>query len=130
MTLLPYNGPVAAVDPYGPAPEPELVCAHPACREHYLLEAHHVVRRSATGGPARWVALNGVVLLNVRMLCRKHHDQVTGQVGGHKGWIRYLEGAGWAWYTPAPPGAAVSPGAVVDKVGGLWKLVGPLKGVM
>ena len=131
MTLLPcprieiavYDGPLVV------EPQDETVCAHPACGEGWGLERHHVVRRSETGGPERWVVVNGVILLNERWLCHIHHVMVTGEVGGHRGWIRYLEGHGWVWYAPAPPGHAAS-GGVPDKLGCLWLPVGPLKGVM
>lgn len=107
----------------------ETVCCHPACGETWGLECHHVVRRSETGGPVRWVVINGVVLLNERRVCKSHHRELTGELGGHRAWIRYLEGDGWVWYAPAPRGSLV-PGGVVDKIGALWLPVGPLKGVM
>lgn len=107
----------------------ETVCAHPGCWEVWSLETHHVVRRTETGGPVRWVRINGVILLNERRFCRLHHRQLTGEVGGHSAWIRYLEGEGWVWYAPAPLGLP-APGAVPDKLGALWLPVGSLKGVM
>jgi len=110
-----------------PEPEKETVCSHPKCANRGELEPHHVVRRSETGGPKHWVAVNGVVLLNERRLCHVHHVMVTGEVGGHRGWIRYLEGEGWVWYAPAPAGSV---GGVSDKLGAAWLPVGPLKGVM
>lgn len=130
MTLLPC--PKVDIQVYDGAhvvPGEETVCAHPACWSTWALETHHVVRRTETGGPARWVLVRGVVLLNERRLCRPHHRELTGELGGHLGWIRYLEGEGWVWYAPAPPGPSV-PGAVSDKLGALWLPVGPLKGVM
>jgi len=120
---------ILVVDHHGPEPVRETVCAFPKCANRGGLEPHHVVRRSETGGPVDWVAINGVVLYNKRYLCHVHHAMVTGGVGGHRGWIRYLEGDGWVWYAPAPAGAG-APGAVVDKVGALWVPVGPLKVVM
>lgn len=130
MTLLPC--PKAEIAVYrGDTIEPdrELRCAHPTCAVGFALETHHVVRRTETGGPVRWVVINGVILLNERKVCHDHHLQLTGEVGGHKAWIRYLEGAGWMWYAPAPPGASGQPGqlAAVDKLGCLWLPVGPLK---
>lgn len=134
MTLLPCARDEARPffgDPPGPN-EDELQCAMPKCGEWHGLQHHHVVRRSELGGAYRWVVVNGVVLLNERMLCRHHHDMVTGMVGGHRAWIRYLEGEGWAWYARAPHGlspVASPPAVVLDKLGGAWLLVGPLRGV-
>lgn len=107
--------------------EPETVCAHPQCAIRYGLQTHHVVRRSETGGPVRWVIVNGVLLLNERRLCQIHHAMVTGEIGGHRAWIRYLEGHGWVWYAPAPLGG---PDAVLDKLGSAWIPVDSLKAVM
>lgn len=110
-------------------PETEIVCCHPACHEGWGLETHHVVRRSETGGPVRWVVVHGVILLNERKVCKPHHRELTGELGGHLAWIRYLEGEGWVWYAPAPTGLS-GPGWVTDKLGALWLPVGPLKGVV
>lgn len=110
----------------------ETVCAHPACGEWRGLERHHVVRRSETGGPERWVIIRGVILLNERRFCRHHHTMLTGEIGGHRGWIRYLEGEGWVWYAPAPlgPGWLDLGVGVTDKLGAVWVPVGALKGVV
>ncbi len=128
MTLLPCAAQdIKPTVKLGPEPEAEVVCAHPACANRGALEPHHVVRRTATGGPVRWVIVNGVVLLNVRMFCHVHHSMLTGEIGGHRAWIRYLSGQGWVWYAPTPLAPA---GAVLDKLGAAWVPVGPLKGVM
>lgn len=130
MTLLPcppadikvYRG-VAVEDPGA-----DDVCCHPHCEVRWGLETHHIVRRSDTGGPVRWVVIRGVVLLNERKVCPKHHLELTGGVGGHRGWIRYLEGEGWVWYAPAPLGSpAPLASAVVSKTGAVWLPVGALK---
>lgn len=130
VTLLP--APKVAIEIYHGETvvlQEETVCCHPACWERWGLQTHHVVRRSETGGPVRWVLINGVVLLNERRVCTPHHRELTGELGGHLAWIRYLEGESWVWYAPAPAGHS-GPGGVTDKLGAIWLPVGPLKGVM
>jgi len=76
------DGPDYTVGPY---------CANPRCgriAEH----AHHIVRRSATAGPADWVEINGEVFANKTGLCPDCHDMVTGRVGGHQAAIRLVHG--------------------------------------
>lgn len=131
MTLLPcpdidaspYEGPLAWH-------EEETVCAHPMCSNRWALETHHVVRRTALGGTYRYVTVRGVILLNERKVCRDHHLELTGDLGGHKAWIRYVEGEGWVWYQPLDrcKGAVLDSSALVlDKSGNQWVPVGSLK---
>lgn len=100
------------------------VCQVPGCQEPWA-HRHHIVRRTKTGGPQRWVAVDGVVLPNVMGICFRHHEQVTGMVGGH--WARIgfpsieeltggLYRPWWVWYSRVP-----SPG--LEPV---WHEVGPI----
>jgi hypothetical protein len=72
---------------------------------------HHIVRRSATAGPKRWISVDGLILPNVAGLCKLHHDQVTGGIGGHQAKIGFpsleqlvdgLYRAWWLWYARLP----------------------------
>src|SRR5687768_11810615 len=74
-------------------------CAIPFCLSQFKLQKHHIVRRSATGGPRDFVTIDGLVVQNVCMLCREHHGMITGELGGHKLWIIYEQHA-WQIYRP------------------------------
>ena len=87
-------------------------CMHPYCQQRWS-QRHHVVRRSATGGPRRFVSIDGLVVPNVVGLCDIHHDQLTGLVGGHRAAIvfppapeiaRDLYRGWWVWYGAPAPG--------------------------
>lgn len=105
------------------APELTDVCAIPGCDSKFRLEKHHIVRRSATGGPLDYITIDGLVIQNVCMLCREHHDNITGSIGGHKLWIAYGIG-GWQVYRPAYSGDT---GLLVDKNMKVWARIGPLR---
>lgn len=82
--------------------EVETPCGVPDCRER-AKDPHHIVRRSWLGGPRDWVCIDGNPYVNVVPLCRKHHDDVNGNVGGHKARIYFddLDGAApgeWRWH--------------------------------
>lgn len=74
-------------------------CSIPGCSSTFKLQKHHIVRRSATGGPLDYITIDGLVVQNVCMLCREHHQQITGGVGGHKLWIAWDSGK-WRIYQP------------------------------
>jgi hypothetical protein len=87
-------------------------CQHPFCESSYWLEGHHVVRRSETGGPKDWVSIDGIVCFNRVSLCKEHHDEITGGVGGHRARIRFptveelergLYSRWWVWYAAVRP---------------------------
>lgn len=82
-------------------PELSLVCDIPWCRSGFRLQKHHIVRRSATGGPLDYITIDGLVVQNVCMLCREHHDQITGSLNGHKLWIVWADG--WQVYEQGYP---------------------------
>ena len=104
MTLQSVEMTRITIDPrrYVWCTEPELTpyCAIPGCTSTFRLQKHHIVRRSATGGPLDYVTIDGLVIQNVCMLCREHHTMLTGSVGGHKLWIVYESGEGWQVYRP------------------------------
>lgn len=80
-------------------------CAVPGCGEMGT-EGHHIVPRSRTNGPRDFVTIDGLVVANKCRLCKRHHDHVTGEVGGHKGLIRWtlfpsIEERFWGWYIRA-----------------------------
>ena len=61
--------------------------------------------------PTEWVQLSdSMVIANVIGLCRVHHDNVTGEIGGHRARLA-LENDLLYWYERADDG---------------WKLTGPL----
>lgn len=105
------------------APELPDWCAIPGCSSTFRLQKHHIVRRSATGGPLNYVTIDGLVVQNVCMLCREHHTMLTGSIGGHKLWITWEIGK-WQVYSPglASPGRSIS-----RKDGASWIWVGALR---
>lgn len=52
------------------------VCRVPGCRRP-ATDPHHVIPRGRTGGPVRYVILDGQVIPNVCGICRRHHDKLT-----------------------------------------------------
>ena len=78
-------------------PELSETCDAPGCTSTFRLQKHHIVRRSATGGPLDYITIDGLVVQNVCMLCREHHAQVTGLIGGHKAFIKWWDDSRWVW---------------------------------
>ena len=72
------------------------------------------MRRSDTAGPKDNIAIDGLVVPNLCLLCREHHLWVTGTLGGHKAKIVWLDEpiGHWHWQ---------------EKAGGGWLGVGPLQ---
>jgi hypothetical protein len=63
-------------------------CCVPSCKKP-ADHAHHLWRRSFLTGDFYWVELpDGSVVGNVVALCVRHHDNVTGRLGGHRNAIR------------------------------------------
>ena len=80
---MPAEGKPYRVGPYCSVPDCGRVAEH----------AHHIWRRSFTGKAAAWVVLwDGKIVGNLTGLCVKHHDQVTGGIGGHEASIIYDDG--------------------------------------
>jgi hypothetical protein len=95
MTLLPIDdwsvkgvdGDTYKVGPY---------CAAPGCKKP-VDHKHHLWRRSYLAGNFWWVkvpfqnaeAFGLTTIRNVVGLCWRHHEDVTGQGGGHAAWIRW-----------------------------------------
>ena len=101
------------------------LCQVPECSRTWD-HRHHILRRSQTSGPKRWVTIDGLVVPNVMAICERHHDQVTGMVGGHQAKIRFpsvealragLYSAWWLWYARLPQRAS-QPHE--------WQLLGPI----
>jgi hypothetical protein len=83
----------------GPPYELNLICAVPGCDESYLLERHHLWRRSALGGDKWWVRTHdGVLHGNCVNLCHDHHGMVTDNVAR----ISY-KGGDFFWQDPLTP---------------------------
>ena len=101
------------------------VCQAPGCDQpREWGGGHHVIRRSATGGPVDWVSIDGLVIPNRVALCTLCHRGVTGEIGGHRYHIRFptieqieaeLYSPWWLWYARMPAG---------------WRLAGPLDPVL
>ena len=67
-------------------------CSAPQCNRP-VDHGHHIFRRSALGGAFFWVQLpDGQVVGNLTGLCAPCHDRVTGELGGHRSWIRWRAG--------------------------------------
>ncbi len=88
MTLSPYDFPI---EPRWDLPPfmPPLTCANPRCNRP-ADHAHHVERRTATGGPADWIEIPGKFLIANKVgICAVDHQRITGDVGGHKAMIAW-----------------------------------------
>jgi len=62
-------------------------CSNPNC-SRLADHAHHIFRRTKMGKPVDWVEVEGWVVANKTGLCWRCHNDVTGEVGGHKAAIR------------------------------------------
>lgn len=116
---------------------PDLCCV-PDCRSLWGLQRHHIIRRSATGGPLDYVTIDGVVVTNVARICSSHHDDLTSPVGGHRAAMAYSTGVGWVWCVLMEPGLTGDQAVCLSTVpagsqvlfetarGAVWRAVGPL----
>lgn len=98
MTISPYDSDlVFGVD--GPKYKVGPRCANPTCRR-WAADAHHMWRRSKLKRDLRdWVELeDGSIVGNLTGLCRECHMDITGDVGGHKAAIRYVDGV-FVWFS-------------------------------
>jgi len=84
----------------GKARPVEKVCCAPGCIS-LSQQGHHMWSRSfLRGQPYDWVALpSGRVVSNVVGLCMRHHNDVTGGVGGHRAMIRLESDETFIWLT-------------------------------
>lgn len=96
-------------------------CYAPGCAETWGLQKHHIVRRSATGGPLDYITIDQLIVPNVCMLCQQHHDNLTGLLGGHMAAIKWEAGA-WMWCVPTDDPVP----DYVSKLGEGWKIVAPI----
>jgi hypothetical protein len=71
-------------------------CAAPGCDERSV-HAHHLWPRSfLRGQPYSWVQLpDGTVIGNRIGLCLRHHEMVTGEIGGYRARIAFSGGVFW-----------------------------------
>ena len=83
MTLAPIESWHLAKGVKGPAYKVGPRCANPQC-SRWADHAHHIFRRSMLAGDYAWVEVNGKVFGNLTGLCHRCHDDITGNVGGHK----------------------------------------------
>lgn len=99
MTRLPHdNWRVEKAD--GPKYKVGPNCCVPGC-SRYADHAHHLWRRSFTGGPTDWLKLwDGRVVQNLVPLCFEHHDDITV----NRAVIRMDDEAGFVWGRPSPVG--------------------------
>lgn len=63
-------------------------CACPRC-DRVPDDPHHIASAGQLGIRTAWVIVDGLLIGNLAGLCREHHDQVTGEIGGHKAAIRW-----------------------------------------
>lgn len=104
MTLAPSRnlGPRLRITTYDAEYALPTSCEWPWCPQPGT-EAHHVEPRSRTAGPKNWIEIDGFPVRNKVKTCKRHHDMLTGGIGGHKaklvwdgGWAAYeREGEGW-----------------------------------
>lgn len=127
MTLQAVEPTRVTIDPqryvWCTAPELTRWCAMPGCTNTFRLQKHHIVRRTATGGPLDYVTIDGLVVQNVCMLCREHHEKITGSIGGHRLWIVYEDDEGWQVFEPGYNGRH----SRFTKGNTPWMKVGPLR---
>jgi len=85
----------------GKARPVEATCAAPGCIS-LSQQGHHLWSRAyLRGQPYDWVRLpSGRVISNVIGLCMRHHNMVTGGVGGHQAMIRLEPDETFIWLTP------------------------------
>ena len=107
-----------AIDPLicgieGKKPKVNEWCPIPGCISR-AQEGHHLWAKSyLRGQPQNWVQLPSLsICQNVMGLCTRHHRDVTGDTGGHEGWIKLEHGDVFVYY---------------EADGSGWKAVGPLK---
>lgn len=70
------------------------VCRVPGCRKA-ADEAHHIVPRGRTGGPLRYIVLDGQVVANLAGICAFHHLRITTG----EAWIIWQD-ARWHYKSP------------------------------
>jgi hypothetical protein len=69
------------------------LCAHPHCSKA-AAHVHHCWPRSyLRSQPREWVQLpDGVVIGNRMGFCVEHHDMLTGQIGGYRARLEWVDG--------------------------------------
>jgi len=79
-------------------------CSIPGCLSR-TQEAHHLWPRSALRNqPQNWVRIPfGGTVANKTGVCRRHHQMLTGGIGGHQGWIKLEHGDVFTYWEKAGP---------------------------
>jgi len=97
-------------------------CSAPGCPSR-ATEGHHLFPRSyLRGQPYSWVRLpEGTICGNLAGLCTQHHNQVTGEIGGHRAWIQFDQGLFW-WAGRS----AVGDASRYESFAVEWVRIGPL----
>jgi hypothetical protein len=83
-------------------------CSHPDC-DQPAAHTHHCWPRShLRNQPYEWVKLpDGTVIGNRLGFCVKHHDMLTGEIGGYRARLRWEAGIMW-WEARVPTGGGLT----------------------
>src|SRR5262245_40169713 len=81
----------------GPRYKVGATCAVPNCGR-YSDHAHHLWSRSYLGKPYDWIEVHDLRVKNLMPLCWRHHEDVTGTIGGYKAGIKYEPESGLFWW--------------------------------
>ena len=86
-------------------------CSLPGCVSR-TQDGHHLWPRSfLRGQPQNWVRVpSGATVANKTGVCRRHHSALTGNIGGHTGWIKLEHGDVFTYWEQEVPGKWVSRG--------------------
>lgn len=109
MTLLPSSDfGIRGVD--GEKYDVNEICSKPGCGSRSV-HGHHMWPRSyLRGQPYEYVQLpDGTIIGNRIGLCLEHHNMVTGEVGGHRARILFVDGL-FFWEEKLPPEAVIPEG--------------------
>lgn len=100
------------------------ICAAPGCGKRSI-HTHHLWPRSyLRGQPYEWITTSdGIIIGNRIGLCVEHHDDVTGNFGGHRAKIRFAAGMFW-WDEPVDNIQHDAEGRAWNTGG--WMPIGPL----
>jgi hypothetical protein len=66
-------------------------CITPGCLALAQQRHHFWPKSFLRGQPYEWVSVNGLTVANSGGVCMRHHNAVTGMVGGHMAHVRWSE---------------------------------------
>lgn len=131
MTLLPGR-PLGVRGHTGNAYDVPPTCAHPTC-DRPAAHVHHCWPRSfLRRQPVEWVRYDdGTVVGNRLGFCVEHHEQLTGQIGGHRARLHWEDGTMW-WEEKMTTHRALGEGVLFDQRqsevdGVIWGRLAPTK---